>query len=278
MDLTRRNVLLAGAGAVAALATGGRLFAAERRPLAALQLYSLRQDMPKDVPGHLAQIAQMGYKGVEFAGYYGRSAQDLRKLLDDNGLKCCGTHTGFGTIQGDQLSRTAEFNAILGNPFLIVPGLPREATADKDAVLRTVEIFNRAAQAARAHNAVVGYHAHGGDFRKIDGTSIWEMIFDGTPREFVHQIDTGNAIGGGGDPVAMIRKYPGRSRTVHLKEHGGPRGAVIGEGTTAWKDVFSACEQVGGTEWYIVEQESYAGAPIDSVRGCAEGLKKMGRM
>ena len=91
-----------------------------------LQLYSVREDCQKDLPGVLKEVARMGYAGVEFAGYYGYSATDLRKMLDDLGLKCCGTHTGLPTLLGEELPKTIEFNQTLGNKFLIVPGLPKE--------------------------------------------------------------------------------------------------------------------------------------------------------
>src|SRR5437764_13789952 len=98
----------------------------------ALQLYSVRKDCEQDLPGTLKAVAKMGYDGVEFAGYYGRSAQELRSMLDDLGLKCCGTHTGLNTILPEELERTAEFNRTLGNRFLIVPGLSAERRASRD--------------------------------------------------------------------------------------------------------------------------------------------------
>src|SRR5439155_26936377 len=92
----------------------------------ALQLYSVREDCARDLPGTIAAVAKMGYAGVEFAGYYDRSAAELRKLLDDHSLRCAGTHTGLNTILGDELDRTIEFNRTIGNRYLIVPGLPKE--------------------------------------------------------------------------------------------------------------------------------------------------------
>src|SRR5436190_16076578 len=89
-----------------------------------LQLYSVRNECAKDLVGTVTAVAKMGYKGVEFAGYYGRDAKTLRKLLDDVGLKCCGTHTALDTLLGDTLAKTIEFNKTLGNTFLIVPSLP----------------------------------------------------------------------------------------------------------------------------------------------------------
>ena len=102
-----------------------------RIPLA-VQLYSLRDDSAKDFPGVLKAVADLGYEAVEFAGYHGHSATELRGLMDDLGLKCAGIHTGLPTVQGDELKRTAEFNAILGNPYLIVSWVSPEQFGGHD--------------------------------------------------------------------------------------------------------------------------------------------------
>ena len=92
----------------------------------ALQLYCVREDCEKDLAAVLDAVAEMGYEGVEFAGYYDRGAEELRQMLDARGLVCCGTHTRIDTLLGDALAETIAFNKTLGNPFLIVPGLPEE--------------------------------------------------------------------------------------------------------------------------------------------------------
>jgi len=243
-----------------------------------LQLYSLRDDCKKDLPRVLRAVAEMGYEGVEFAGYYDHKPESLRKLLDDNKLKCCGTHTALDTLTGDALKGTIEFNRVLGNQFLIVPSLPRSRTSSVSALRQTGKLLTELGEKARRADMHVGYHAHAGDFRKIDGQTPWEIIFDEAGPEVVMQLDLGNCLEGGGDPPAVLRKYPRRSLTVHLKEHGGKPGAVIGEGDVQWKQVFQICETTGGTEWYIVEQESYGQlSPLESVRKCLQNLRKMGK-
>src|SRR5258708_25803474 len=92
----------------------------------ALQLYSVREDAAKDLPGVLAAVAKMGYAGVEFAGYYGHSAGDVRKLLDENGLKCCGSHIGLPNLLGDALPAAIQVNPTIGHPHLSLPRLPRQ--------------------------------------------------------------------------------------------------------------------------------------------------------
>jgi len=275
--LTRRQMLRRTTG-LAALGAAFPAWARIAKIPVGLQLYSIRQDCAKDLPGSLAEVARIGYKGVEFAGYHGRKAEELRKLLDDNGLVCCGTHTGWSSILGDKLKETIAFNKTLGNKFLIVPGgLPAKTFTSLEGLKETARIFNEQSAKAREEGMYVGYHAHGGDFKKLEGETVWDLLFANTVKDVVMQLDVGNCLGGGGDPYATIRKFPGRTLTIHIKEHGGPKGAPVGEGEVRWKEIFELCETVGGTQWYIVEHETGA-KPIESVRACFENLRKMGKV
>jgi len=249
--------------------------AAKKKIPVGVQLYSVRERAAKDLPGVLEAIGKMGYEGVEFAGYYGWEAKprELRRLLDANGLKCCGTHTGLETVSGDALKATAELHSILGNTFLIVPSLRAEGA---QGWLDMAKRFDEIAARAKELGMRVGYHAHAGDFRKIGDTTPWEIFFDHTRPAVIMQNDVGNCLAGGGDPVAILKKYPGRSSSVHLKEHGGPEHAVIGQGVVPWPEVFEVCETTGATVWYVVEHET-GPDPMGNIRGCLEGLRKMGR-
>jgi sugar phosphate isomerase/epimerase len=278
----RRFLKVAAVGAGAGLVTldgfpaaGAQPGAPRKRIPVGVQLYSVRQEAAKDFVAAVEAVGKMGYKGVEFAGYYGWDAKpkELRRLLDANGLKCCGTHTGLDTITGDNLKATAELHTILGNSFLIVPSLQAE---DAQGWVDLAKRFNETASKAKPLGMRIGYHAHAGDFRKIGDTTPWEIFFDNTNADVVMQIDTGNCMSGGGDPVAILKKYPGRSATVHLKEFGGPEAAVIGQGVVRWPEVFEVCETTGATSWYIVEHE-VGPDPVGNVRGCLEGLRKMDR-
>jgi len=282
-NFSRRDFLRAAAvGAGAGLVCLDGLWAAapqagppKNKIPVGVQLYSVRQAASKDLPAVLEAIGKMGYKGVEFAGYYGWDSKpkELRKLLDGNGLKCCGTHTDLGTVSGDNLKATAELHSILGNSFLIVPSLEAKDAQDW---LDLAKRFNEIAAKAKTLGMRVGYHAHAGDFRKLGDTTSWEIFFDNTGPDVIMQNDIGNCMSGGGDPVAILKKYPGRSASVHLKEFGGPEAAVIGQGVIPWAEVFQVCETTGGTAWYVVEHE-VGDDPMGSIRGCLEGLKKMGR-
>ncbi len=284
MSFTRRDLLKYGAAA-AAVATGGlpawRPASAradqpeEKKIPIGLQLYSIRHQAQQDLPGVLKAVAEMGYDGVEFAGYYGRSAEEMKQLLDDQGLICCGTHIGLNALTGDALKATVEYNQTLENPYLIVAGMGRGYTESRETVLEMADRYNQIAEQLEPLNMQTGYHAHGYDFRQIEGETAWDLFFEHTRPDVIMQLDIGNCIGGGGDPYATLRRFPGRSVTVHLKEHGGPPEAVVGEGDVDWKQVMEICETVGGTKWYIVEHERSAGDPMDNVRRCLENLQAL---
>ena len=243
-----------------------------------LQLYSVREDCAKDLPAVLAAVAAMGYVGVEFAGYHDYAAADLRKLLDDNGLACCGTHTGLPTLLGDELEKTVAFNQTLGNRYLIVPGLGEQYRNSRDAWANTAGIFNAIAARLAEHGLLTGYHNHSIEFTELDGELPWDTFFGNTRPEVVMQFDTGNALHGGADAPPFLQRYPGRAKTVHLKEYAAANDtALIGEGDVPWQTIFDLCESIGGTEWYIVEQESYAFPPMECVAKCLEALKAMGK-
>jgi len=241
-----------------------------------LQLYSVRNDCAKDLPAVLAAVAAMGYQGVEFAGYHGRGAAELRGLLDDNGLKCCGTHLAIDALTGDELSRTVEFNRLLGNEFLIVASLPDGMLSDRQRCLETARTFNEISREVEAAGMRVGYHNHASDLRTLDGETAWDVFFANTRSEVVMQVDTANMIAGGGDPVQCLREYPGRAATMHLKEHSKTDpAAVLGEGDVDWQGLFEVVGAQGATEWFIVEHEGDAIPPLVAVERCLINLKRM---
>jgi sugar phosphate isomerase/epimerase len=281
MILSRREWLKLGAGAVALGIAGAPVLAPAADPRRkkipiGLQLYSLRDIVDKDkLPRTLEAVAKMGYDGVEFAGYYGLKAADLRKMLDKAGLACCGSHTPLADLADGAMKRTLDFNLALGNKYVIVPSLPAANMASLAALVDTASLLTDLAEELKPSGLRIGYHAHPADFKPVADRIPWEYLFTNAGQDVVMQLDTGNCLEGGGDPATVLKKFPRRSATIHLKEFGGPKVAVIGEGAVAWKDVFELCEGAGGTKWYIVEQEVYKVSPMESVRGCIDSLRKM---
>jgi sugar phosphate isomerase/epimerase len=244
----------------------------------ALQLYSVRDDCARDFPGVLKRVAQMGYDGVEFAGYHGYDAKTLRGLLDDLGLKVAGAHVGIDTLLGDELERSVEFNRTLGNKYLIVPGLAEARRSSRAAWLETAGLMNEIAGRLKPHGMQTGYHNHHIEFQPMDGELPWDTFFGNTGNDVIMQFDVGNALHGGAQAAPYIQRYPGRATTVHIKEHSATNDqALIGEGDVDWPEIFRLCETIGGTRWYIVEQESYAYPPLECVDRCLQNLRKMGK-
>jgi len=277
-DCSRRDFLKAG-GAAALLAAGGCSMPdpkpdRERTLPVGLQLYAVRDACAEDFPGTVKKVAAMGYEGVEFAGYYGWTAEDLRKLLDDCGLVCCGTHTGLETLQGDELERTVAFHQTLGNQFLVVPGLPGERRASKLAWLETAALFNSIAERLAPQGMYCGYHNHTVEFQPMEGVIPWNLFFEKTRPEVVMQLDTGNGMTAGADPIAVRRRFPGRARTVHAKPyHKDDPAACIGGDQVPWKEVLSLCRTSAGTEWLIVEQEQFKGTSLEGVAESLGGVR-----
>lgn len=244
----------------------------------ALQLYSVREDAARDLDGVLRAVAKMGYEGVEFAGYYGHDAPTIKAMLDQYGLKVAGAHVGIDTLLGDELQRSVEFHQTIGNRFLIVPGLPAERRSSRAAWLDTARTMNEIAERLKPHGMRTGYHNHAIEFAPLDGELPWDTFFGNTNPEVVMQFDIGNALHGGGEAAPFLQRYPGRATTVHVKEYSATNDkALIGEGDVPWQQIFNLCETIGGTEWYIVEQESYAYPPLECVDRCLQNLKAMGK-
>ena len=243
-----------------------------------VQLYSVREDCAHDLPGTLAAVAAMGYDGVEFAGYYDYNAADLRRMLDENGLKCCGTHIRLDTLLGDALPETVAFNQVLGNRYLIVPSLPAERRSSNTAWKETGILFSQIAERLAPYNMRTGYHNHAVEFEIIEGETGFDAFFGSTDPRVIMQLDIGNALHGGADPLDYLRRYPQRLGTIHLKEYSAARPEVLlGQGDVPWAQVFQVCEAAGSTEWYIIEQETYPVPPLECIRRCREALRDLGR-
>ncbi len=257
----------------------------------ALQVYSVRDDAKADLRGVLEQVAAWGFDGVEFAGFYGHEAQQVKAWLDAFGLKCPSTHTGIDQLSDEKFDATVAYHKAIGCDTILVPWIPAEKRNTLDACKATAEQFTTLIAKLRDHGMRTGFHVHGEDVVPLsppagDGRSLWDLFAAFTPDDFILQYDTANGMGGGTDPVATIRKHPGRSVLLHLKEfgdgtgtlagHAGHGKAAIGDGDVDWPGVFKAAEEVGGTAWYIVEQEGHPKLPpMQAAKLCIDNLKKL---
>ena len=273
--ISRRSFLRrAGAGAAVVMAGSALgVRAAGKKMHIGVQLYSIRNYIPSDVAGAFASIKKMGYEGVEFAGYYGRDAKTLRQLLDDSGLKCCGTHIGLNTMIGDPLKATIEFNQILGTPFLVVPSLSSKTL---EGWAKYADTMNQVAGQLKPVGMAVGYHTHTAEYVPIEGQLPMDYFFDRTGKDVIMQLDIGHCVHAKADPVAYLKKYAGRARTVHVKDWSFTKKEYsIGDGEVPWTPVLDALATVAGTEWYTIEEETGAFPGTLGIEKSIQGLRKL---
>jgi sugar phosphate isomerase/epimerase len=242
------------------------------------QLYTVRGEFARNVPDTIKTLAQIGYHGVEFWDYGGTpnvyqnySAADLRKILDENGLQCCGMHVKLEALSDDKLKRTMENNQTLGNIYInlvMAPDLMKSESGIGELAL----LLNKTSTECQAQNMVAGYHCHAFDFAKLKGRCAWEILFSQLKPEINMQLDVGNCLSGGGDPIAMFKEFPGRSWTIHIKEH---QDKTFD--SDFYKEVFRLCETTCATKWYIVEMGSPDGTGFAVPRQALAKLHSLGK-
>jgi len=279
----------------AVLAGGGSSasFAAEKKTAVkpvtnvrlALQLYSVRRSCGKDIDKVLADVKKMGYVGVEFAGYYkyGKDPKALKAKLDELGLIAAGTHIGARSFTDPKnAQKTIDFHKTIGCKFLITPG--DGAFCHPERSKKLADDFNKAAEVLKKVDMYCGYHNHSREMKKAAGetTKTWFDLFaERTTQDVVLQQDVGWTVAAGADPAAFIRRYPGRFRIQHFKptllKAGEGKSVILGQDSVPWKEVIAASYEVGGAEWFTIEQERYLKGKSDME--CSEmslvGLKKI---
>ncbi len=243
-----------------------------------VQLYSVRKECEKDLPGTLKALSEMGFKGVEFAGYYGRTAKEMRDLLEKNDLKCYGTHLSLDDLLGDKLDKTIEYCKVLGCKFLSVPWLPEARRNTKQATIETAHLFNEIAVKLAAHKMTVGWHNEDYEFKPLEDSTVWDTFSANSDKSVGLQFDTGNALSVGVQAAPYLLKYPERVVSVHLKDHSKKNpNALLGEGDEDWKKVIPILKTKTATRWFIIEQESFGQPPLVCVEKCLRNFEKLWR-
>jgi len=252
--VTSRRSFLATAGALAGLAAFRR--AAESLTVSAasrtaprrlerigIELYTVRREMQRDMPGTIAAIAAMGYREVEFAGYFGRSNAEVRQLLAANNLTSPSTHIGFDLMKVDW-DKTFDDALAKGHQYVTVPSPPNGVEPTVDAWRRVADDFNRAGERARARGLRFAYHNHYTEFTVVNGGQRpFDVLLANTDPSLVFfQMDVFWVVRGGGDPRALIRQHPTRFTMLHIKDSAGPPEHAmvdLGAGKIHFADILS---------------------------------------
>jgi len=223
-----------------------------------LELYSVRDELKKDLTGTVDGVAKMGYECVEFfAPYFDWTpdfAKQVRKQLDDLKIRCYSTHNGVESF-GNGLDHAIELNKILGAKYIVMASAGKVSTADDWK--HVADTLNRANEQMASHGLHAGYHNHAAEWRPVNGQVPMHILADNTNKSIMLQLDVGTCVETGNDPVAWIDSHPGRIRSLHLKDWSPDKGyrVLFGQGSVPWKNVFAAAESKGGVEYYLIEQE-----------------------
>jgi sugar phosphate isomerase/epimerase len=275
--MNRRTFLASiGLGSALAVQVGcaprGSAAGAPRRRLRriGLQLYSLRDDARRDLERTIADIAAIGYTDVELLGSmdnFGMAPARLREVLDRNGLRAPSTHVGGSAL--DDLERQLDDAQTLGHEYIVVASLPISGQRSLDDYQRWADRFNEAGQRARARGIWIGFHNHAADHTPIGGVVPYDLLVERTDAGVVrHQLDTGNCAMAGRDPLEYLSRYGSRYWLFHIKDVpqlGATHDTELGSGVIDFPRLLAGIENID-QKLLFVEQETYPGTPLESVR------------
>jgi sugar phosphate isomerase/epimerase len=259
----------AGAEGVEAETSESRFRLRIPRDKISIQLYSLRSILQNDTPGVLSALADIGYRRVELAGTYGRSAAEFKSLLDKNHLDASSTHVG---IDGADLDKVIADAKILGNQKIVHPYSKFATIAEWQTLVDKLEAAGRVVRKAGLH---LGYHNHNHEFVAIDGKLPYDLITRGTTRRDVHlEIDLYWAVTGNQDPVELVYKHYGRVWQFHVKDRAKDGSfADLGTGTIDFAQIFRRTWHEGVQE-YIVEHDQ----PTDPLHTATVGYNYLANL
>ena len=276
---TRRNFLATlgvaafGLASRDALADGVLLAPKRKLKKVGLQLYTVRDLMKADLPGTLRKVARIGYKEVEFAGYFGRSPAQIRALLKQNGLTSPSSHIGLDILEKDPVKAFADAKAI-GHQWATVPWLPEERRKTVDDWNRIIDLLNRLGPQAKAAGLRLAYHNHDFEIRPVNGVRPLDMMLDKTDPSLVDfEMDLYWVVFGGGDPMDFFNRHPKRFAMVHVKDSAGPpdnKMVDVGKGKIDFPTIFAQSDKAG-IKHYFVEHDQPAD-PIATIRNSYQYL------
>lgn len=286
MTETSRRTFLKAAATVAAanLAASAHLSARPLKQPLGLQLYSVRQMLPKDFDGTLAKLRSIGYTVVEAAGYYDRTAPDFKKAMDAAGLRCVSTHHALNALE-TQLDQWLDYGHALGLEYFICSssgGMHRDKNASGPPTLDDwrwiAGEFNRIGEKVKAAGMQLGVHNHTPEFATIDGVLVYDELLRLTdPSLVVFEMDAGWVGASGHDPVEYLKKSPQRFPLIHVKDmvrgaDGKEQMTLLGKGAPDFEPIMRAAT---GLKYYFIEQEGYEMEPFEELRLNAEYMRHL---
>lgn len=242
-----------------------------------VQLYTVRNEMSKDFEGSLKKIAEIGYKQVEFAGYYNRTPQQVKTLLGQLGLESPSVHVPLADLR-DNVAKAIDAAKIIGHRYLICPFLMPQERKTLDQYKQLAATLNKAGAECKKAGLQLAYHNHDFEFMPLDGKLPYDLLLGETDKNLVKlELDLYWIIKAKQDPIAWIDKHPGRFVAFHVKDKDAtPKEffTEVGRGTIQFKPIFAKAKKAG-VDLFIVEQDQCPGSPFDSLKISYDYLKNL---
>jgi len=244
-------------------------------------MYTFRDLTDKDLIGTLKKVAAMGYKAVEFAGFFGNPSSEVRKALADLGLKAPSAHIGYNFNEPDkaeaELAEHIAYAKEVGLEYVVTPWAPFSAEPTEEEFQRFVTAIRKASQQVKAAGLKYGYHNHDFEFKKVGGDTIMDRLLSEVPAEdLVAEFDLGWVQVAGQSPAEYVKRYAGRVPLVHFKDFKeGRQDTEIGKGAVDFDSVLKVADEAG-IQYIFVEQEQYPSSSLESAAECIEFFKARG--
>jgi sugar phosphate isomerase/epimerase len=290
-SMNRRTFLGTASTVTAATFLTSRLgFAASEHKIdkVGVQLYTVRDLMKADFDGTIAKVAQIGYKEVEFAGYFGRTGAQVRAACDKNDLSAVSTHVQYDELD-DKFPSVIETSKAIGLKYIVCPWIPEDLRKSPDIWKQAAEKFNRCGEQSKKAGMQFAYHNHWFEFLPVDGKLPYDALLKNCDASLVKmEMDLCWITAAGSDPLKYFSQYPGRFPLVHVKDlktlphitAGGAQNygdtvdlTEVGSGLIDWKKIFAQSDKAG-IKHYIVEHD-HPKQPFDSIAKSYEYLNKV---
>lgn len=250
------------------------------KPTIGLQLYTVRDELRADYVGTLREVTKIGYPAVQFAGYGGMAASELKRVLNDLGLTAAGSHVNFEALD-NQTDEEIQYCLDVGTPHVVIPAMPQAFRGSADGYRRLADAMNRIGARCQALNARLSYHNHAFEFEKLDGQYGLDLLLGLCDPGLVSlEPDIYWIRHADVDPSAYIRQYSGRTPIIHLKDMTAGADhtyAEVGEGILDWPAIFAASE-ASQAEIYVVEQDRCARPALESAAISLRHLRDWGKL
>ncbi|MEK5036966.1 sugar phosphate isomerase/epimerase family protein [Sporosarcina sp. FSL K6-3457] len=243
-----------------------------------LQFWSIKEAVEKDLLGMIESVAEMGYKGAQFAGFGSHTAEDVKKKMDEVGIKAAGAHVQLTQLE-TQFDETLRYHEKIENEFIIVPYLPEELRKTGDDYKRLAELLNDIGQKALARGFSLGYHNHDFEFDIFNGKTGFDILYENTDADHLKiELDCFWAAVTGNNPLDIIEKYGDRVVSLHIKDmkmDGDQKiSTELGTGTLPLAEYVEKGKE-HNVKWFIVEQEHFTKDPVASAAQNAKTLKNI---